>query len=65
MGMGIAIIVVAVIMLGLATFFSNRRQGDEVSKIIFGLVQLMGVLVLAFGCYLIYMAVNLPPHPTN
>jgi ABC-type transport system involved in cytochrome c biogenesis permease subunit len=65
MGMGIAIIVVAVLMLGLATFFSNRQQGDEVSKLIFGLVQLMGVLVLAFGCYMVYMAVNSPPHPTN
>ena len=65
MGMGIAVIVVAVLMIALATFFSNRADSDGISKVMFGAVQLMGVMVLLFGCFLIYLAVNHPPHPVD
>ena len=65
MAMGIAVIVVAMLMLALATFFSNRADSDGISKVMFGAVQLMGILVLAFGCFLIYLATNAPPHPVD
>ena len=45
-------------MAGLATWMASRNQDGDGGKVIWSLVQLMAVLVLAMGGFLLYLAIN-------
>lgn len=55
MAITIIITVVAVLALVGVTWWMNREEPDDAQKVIFGLAQLMCVLVLLFCGYLFYM----------
>ena len=55
--------IVGLAMAGLATWMSSRNNDGDSGKVIWSLVQLMSVLVVAMGGFLLYLAINTKAPP--